>query len=192
MDTADYNLIKGNQVFITWKWTWLESADIPCSDTEDNLSVSDNGQPDIESPDNSDNESDDSIPATTHSVIFKCIGCNKELRYQELLALAKRKMQDSATVPVKLHHEPDNPKDTKAIAFMCKVEDDWERIGYIFKEALDDVHKAINANKLISVSFQWIKKLFTRTPGWYAGIRITRSGDWSDVVLRSRARNYES
>jgi len=79
-------------------------------------------------------------------------------------------------------------QDTNAIAFMCKVEDDWEKIGYIVKEALDDVHKAINANKIISVSFQWIKKLFTRTPGWYAGIR---SGDWSDV-LRSRARNYES
>jgi len=99
VDTADYNLIKGNQVFITWKWTWLESVDIPCSDTEDNLSVSDNGQPDVESPDSSDDESDDSIPTITHSVIFKCIGCNKEQRYQELLALAKRKiMQDSSEI----------------------------------------------------------------------------------------------
>jgi len=65
---------------------------------------------------------------------------------------------------VKLHHEPDNPKDTNIIAFMCKVEDDWERIGYIVKEALDDVHKAINANKIILVSFQWIKKIIYQDP----------------------------
>jgi len=91
VDTADYNLIKGNQVFITW----LESVDIPCSDTEYNLTVSDNGQPDVESPDSSDDESDDSIPVIMHSVIFKCIGCNKEMRYQELLALAKRKIMQA-------------------------------------------------------------------------------------------------
>ena len=43
--------------------------------------------------DDSSNEEDDDIPAITHSVVFKCIGCTKELRYQELLALASQKIK---------------------------------------------------------------------------------------------------
>ena len=58
---------------------------------------------------------------------------------------------------MKLQPEPDNQFDCKAIAIMTAVEDKWERIGYIVKEALDDVHEAINNNKILSVSFAWLK-----------------------------------
>ena len=46
MDTTDYNLIEDSKVFVVWKWTWLESADIPSegNDREGHLSISDNGQ----------------------------------------------------------------------------------------------------------------------------------------------------
>ena len=94
-------------------------------------------------------------------------------------------------IPVKLQPEPNNPIDSKAIAFMCKVENDWERIGYVVQEALDDVHEAINTNKILGVSFQWIKFIvYFKTPGWYAGIKITRSGEWSNAVLRSQANAH--
>ena len=43
--------------------------------------------------DDSSYEEDDDIPAITHSVVFKCIGCTKELRYQKLLALASQKIK---------------------------------------------------------------------------------------------------
>ena len=111
---------------------------------------------------------------------------------EELLALAKKKSaRDDVNIPVKLQPEPNNPIDSKAIAFMCKVENDWERIGYVVQEALDDVHEAINTNKILGVSFQWIKFIvYFKTPGWYAGIKITRSGEWSNAVLRSQANAH--
>ena len=58
---------------------------------------------------------------------------------------------------MKLQPEPDNQFDCKAIAIITAVEDKWERIGYMVKEALDDVHEAINNNKILSVSFAWLK-----------------------------------
>jgi len=142
--------------------------------------------------DSSEKEPDDGIPAITHSVVFKCIGYNKESRYQELLALAQRKRaKDNATIPVKLQPEPSNTMDSKAIAFMCKADTNWERIDYVVHAALDDVHEAINNNKILDVTFQWIKFIvYFRTPGWYDGITITRSGDWSNAVLKSSASNY--
>ena len=193
MDTSDYNLVESNKVFVIWNWTWLVAVDIESSESEDNVSESDGGHSVMENTDdNEDDPDDDSIPAITHAVVFKCIGCNKEKRYQELLALAKKKSaRDDVNIPVKLQPEPNNPIDSKAIAFMCKVENDWERIGYVVQEALDDVHEAINTNKILGVSFQWIKFIvYFKTPGWYAGIKITRSGEWSNAVLRSQANAH--
>jgi len=130
-----------------WKWTWFE---FPESDNESNKN-SPNFSFDCTSE---ESMSDEEMPAITHSVVFKSIGCHKEQRYQDTLALAKRKINDGFTVSVKLQPEPDNPVDTKAIALMCQVhQDKWERFGYIVREALDDVHKAIDHHKILSVSF---------------------------------------
>ena len=71
-----------------------------------------------------DDEIDD-IPTITHSVVFKCIRCHNESRYQELLALMQRKRaRDSANIPLKLQPEPSNPMDSKTIAFMSKADTD--------------------------------------------------------------------
>ena len=176
-----------------WKWTWLD----PQSDSESDTSFaySDaNANFSSQELDSTSDEpmSEEEIPPITHSVVFKSIGCHKELRYQELLSLAKKRINDGLIVPVKLQSEPDNSFDNKAIAIMCQInQDKWERFGYIVKEALDDVHEAINNHKILSVSFAWIKYIvYFKCPGWYAGVKITRSGDWSDVVLRSRANDY--
>lgn len=109
-----------------------------------------------------------------------------------LLALASRKLKDNSKVEVKLQPEPDNKYDARAIAFMCKIDDSsWERIGYVVREVLDEVHEAINKKKILNVSFDWIKyTVHFRSPGWYAGIRIQRNGEWSLGVLRSRATSY--
>ena len=87
--------------------------------------------------------------------------------------------------------EPDNQYDSKAIAFMCKLDNSWERIGYVVQEALDEVHEAIRNKKILGVSFDYIKYIVHfKNPGWYTGIKITRNGEWSQKVLRSRAANY--
>ena len=83
-----------------------------------------------------------------------------------IISLANKKIKDGSTVPVKLQPEPDNQFDWKAIVIMTTVEDKWERIGYVVKEALDDVHEAINNNKILSVFFAWIKYIvYFKCPG---------------------------
>ncbi len=39
--------------------------------------------------------------------------------------------------------EPTNPVDAHAIAFECKLNDKWQKIGYVVREALDAVHDAL-------------------------------------------------
>ena len=91
----------------------------------------------------------------------------------------------SGEVPVKIVPEPDKQYDSKAIAFQCKVDGKWQKIGYIVREALDNVHRAL-MQKIISVKFAWVKYLVISMrygPG-YAGINIAIDGEWSQEVCR--------
>ena len=91
--------------------------------------------------------------------------------------LAAKKHDEGINVPVKLEPEPNNKYDNKAVAFMCQADSDWERIGYVVREASAEVHEAISNNKILKVSLEWIKyKFLFKTPAWYAAIRITRNG----------------
>ena len=185
-----------------WKWVWLEDLDSRASTPESQHSNNSSSSlpppppdsPDVTTPSESDESDDDSIPVITHAVIFKCIGVHKERRYQEILSEASTRLEDGQRVPVKLYPEPDNPVDSKAIAFMCQIVDSaWERIGYAVSEVLDELHDAISGGKIISVSFDYIKySVHFSKLGWYAGIRISRSGEWSSKVLRSRAASYNT
>lgn len=89
---------------------------------------------------------------------------------------------------VKLKKEPNNPIDFKAIVFVCDVTGTWERIGYVVQEVLDEVHKAMDDGLILKVQFEWIKYIIHfKNPGWYTGIKVTRNGEWSQTVLRSRS-----
>lgn len=124
-----------------------------------------------ESESQNSSDSEDEVPDITHTVIFKYIGATKEHCYQELLGLAKQKKSAGEIVPIKLEKEPSNPIDSQAIAFMCKADKEWEKIGYVVKEALPDMHKAIDNNKIIKVFFDWIKLIVCfKPPGLYVGI----------------------
>jgi len=67
------------------EWTWVDDVSDGSSFSEEEL-----GSDELEEPQSSQEEqlNDDSIPTITHSVAFKSIGHLKELRYQELLAMA--------------------------------------------------------------------------------------------------------
>ena len=96
-------------------------------------------------------------------------------------------IQDGQEVPVNIYPEPDNPYDAKTIAFKCWVDDEWHWIGYIIREALDSVHNVI-ATRSITDIIHLGKYLITwmrSGPGYYAGINITRYGQWSPEVCRS-------
>ena len=73
--------------------------------------------------------------------MLKCIGA--------LPAIANRKINERS-IPIKLQMEPDNQYNSKAIALVCKVYNNWERIGYVVQEVFDKVHEfeAISNRKI--------------------------------------------
>ena len=72
----------------------------------------------------------------------------------EHLALTKKKLNDGSPVAVKLNPEPDNQQDSKAIAFVCKIDDrEWKGICHVVREVIDDVQATLDAQKILSVYF---------------------------------------
>ena len=110
-----------------------------------------------------------------HTVTFKCIGTTHNPTAQDTLRQVSRKLRDGE-VPVQIVPELDNQYNSKAIAFKCNISGNWYRIGYIVREALDDVHKALAQKRVVDVSFASAKCTVTwmhSGPGYYAGINIT-------------------
>lgn len=188
-------------VFVVWDYDWLvpqendehSDADGENQGSEENCNTSTAGATtDLSVPKTGEygsSESDDdsdNIPAVTHIVTFKCIGVMWEHRHQEVLRQAKDLRAMGIDVPVKIAPEPDNPKDSRAIAVICCVDGSWNCIGYLVREVLEVVHAAIEHNKILSVKFAWIRYIaeWTRSgPGFFAGINISKSGDWPQSVM---------
>ena len=104
-------------------------------------------------------------------------------KHQDALEAANEVLQSGEEVQVSLRKEPRNPVDSMAIAFTCFVQQKWQRIGYVVREALDDVHEAISTNSIRAVKLAWIKlriDFYGSGPGFYAG--GTRQGRWSSVI----------
>ena len=125
-----------------------------------------------------------------HTVVFKCIGAVRDSQSQETLRIAKHKVHNGWTVPVRMRHEPTNIVDAQAVVFECKVEEKWERIGYVVSDILNEVHSAIDNNLLLDVKLKWVKYItdWTRSdPGYFAGIAVTKCGQWERKVVRYRS-----
>lgn len=144
----------------------------------------------IDSPGESDVDSDKDSDIT-HSVVFKCMGTVKEVEYQTILSKVAKQMDEGQTVPVRLNKEPDNAYDSRAIAFLCKANHHWERIGYVVRDALEAVHQAMDCNELLEIHFDWVKYIVHfKQHGWYAGIVITKKGNWPSSVMRCCAKSF--
>ena len=96
--------------------------------------------------DESDYDEGDPDLAQTHIVTFKCIGTTHHSDAQDALQLAEQIIKEERNVLVKFEPEPDNQYGVRAITFLCFINDKCCRIGYVVKEALDDVHSAIVVN----------------------------------------------
>ena len=186
-----YNSGSGqDQVLVFWRWNWQDSAP-PEEDRSDSGEDSDEGCcSDSEGGEDTSTEDDDAdfdSTLVTHSVIFKCVGVTKDTHSQEILAIAAQKLKKQEQITVCLRKEANNPKDSRAIAFDCKLTSKWERIGYVVREALDSVHHAMDTDHITSVQFAWIRFIthWSRSgPGWYCGIKITKRGEWPKEVVR--------
>ena len=61
----------------------------------------------------------------------------------------------------------------------------WHKIGYVVKEALDDVHVALSSNAISDVK-KFRIDFYRSGPAFYAAVDITRKGHWSSVVHCSK------
>ena len=193
---------------VIWEWKFMDGTELDYgSDDEDSLDedvtvipetpppyASDEEEKAEDKTENSGEENEnanaesDSILPVTHTVTFKCIGCTKENAYQEILKCIAQMQHRGEDVPCKIQPEPENPIDSEAIAFKCKLDDQWHTIGYVVKEVLKEVHEALAQNKVTNVSIDWVKfVIYWKTPGWFAGIKITKIGEWSRTVVMSQS-----
>lgn len=57
----------------------------------------------------------------------------------------------------------------------------------IIKELLETVHAAMDSKEITSVAFSWIKYITDwrqSGPGYFAGIDISKKGNWDKGVLK--------
>ena len=191
--------LRENQVFVIWKWKWYD-PDSGCNSEDETRSVSYDAECENSSEETTPGHTFDDggnmgIPYITHSVVFKCIGVTRDPKLQEILSLVSRQLKDEKEVEVQLKPEPTNPVDSCAIMFVCKLNNKWHKIGYVVREALDAVHDALDKKTILAVKFDWVKYLlhFSRSgPGWYAGIKITKNGEWPMAVVRCSSTTFYS
>lgn len=89
-------------------------------------------------------------------------------------------------VCVRIEPELRNPYDSGA--FLCFVEGPWQRIRYIVREAVKEVHAVITAGDILWVKFVHVKYLiqwYRSAPGFYACINIVRRDEWSHTCIQS-------
>ena len=115
--------VMGSKLLVIWKWTeWFTAADEleleSSSDDERNditeTPLTETSDSDIDTME----EASASLNHTTHTVTFKCIGCHKEVRYQQALARASQLRNNSEQVLCKFECEPNNPFDSQAIGIL--------------------------------------------------------------------------
>ena len=199
MELDDDLVFVDGVAFVIWKWEWVNEHYEYASDGESRTSTEIIPEtPPLHGSDH-DNGEEPSLcldgatalkvcPQVTHTVTFKCIGTTKENKYQENLARISQLRIRGIIVPCRVKAEPNNPYDSKPIAFECQVDGVWCIIGYVVREALDELHDAMAGKKITQVSLAWVKfQLFWSAIGWYAGVNITCSGQWSLTILRCQS-----
>ena len=140
----------------------------------------------------SDTDGEENNSDRLSTVVLKCIGVTRDASYQESLLSAHRLLNEGKTVPVKLVPEPTNPYDSRAICIQCEIDGKWKIVGYVVKEICDSIHQALDSNSVTSTKFAWIKyKIVRKTgPGYYAGVEVTRKGEWPPAVMRSASTMF--
>ncbi len=53
-------------------------------------------------------------------------------------------------IEVRVLHEASNENDSRAIAVQVFLDSKWNRIGYLVREVLESVHRAMHEDKIIS------------------------------------------
>ena len=193
IDITKLSIVEGKAIFI-WKWQWVDNDDESEDEPERTpITVIPETPPTVsdKESDHEDELEEEAVTEVVHTVTFKCIGCTRDAKYQKVLEHIIE-LRTAGTnidnIDCRIMPEPDNPADAKAIAFQCRVDSQWQTIGYIVKEALDEVHQALHHQKIIDVRLKWVKFIiYWQTPAWYAGIDITRIGEWPRLIVLAQS-----
>ena len=175
MDTQKLRLLDG-QVLVFWDWEVDEDGNNSIKSTQDCT----------ENTSGSEYSDGDSY-GTIETVPFKCIGSDKERKYQEVLTEVCDRLQRGITVKVQLIPEPTNKYDNRAIKFVCDLDGQQHTIGYVVRECLNEVHQAIEKSSITRVEFAWVQFRSYRgsIPRYYAAVSVTSNCGWSNTVKRS-------
>ena len=170
-------------VYVIWDWNLDKDVEavVEPGETSDTDTLSES-----ESTNCSDDEGAEAV--TKHTVTFKCIGATRYVEAQKSLQRVSEKLRVGQHVSVDVLNEPDNPFDSRAIAFKVLIDHQWCTVGYVVREAVEHVHRMLESSKIESVKFSWTKYMVTWSrsgPGYYAEIDITVKGKWLVEVVRS-------
>ena len=169
-------------VYLVWKWEWAS--------TNETLELFDTEVTEVSQQD--DREVQNTNSSILDTVRFKVIGATRDKNYQHTLEIANEMMRSGKDVYFSLNKEPQNPVDSRAIAFICYVEGEWQRVGYVVRELLDEVHEAMSTNSIRDIKLAWVKfriDFQASGPGFYAAVDITRIGRWSTTAYASASTN---
>ncbi len=171
------------EVLLFWNWEIEENIDAAITSNSDTEEVHSQDSEAVCSDTDESEECDVSI----ETVPFKCIGSDKERKYQKVLEEVSNRLENNIPVDVHLVPEPNNPFDNQAIKFVCNLDSEDHTIGYIVTECLADVHQAMALSLIVKVEFTWVKCRSYRgsLPRFYAAISITSKRGWSNTVKRS-------
>ena len=73
----------------------------------------------------------------SHVLTFKCIGVTNSQDYQTALRKARDLIMGGQVVLVTLVHEPNNPCESRPLAFVCHIEDKQHTIAYVVSEVVE-------------------------------------------------------
>ena len=129
--------LHGVTVLWDWEWTHDQDGDGDISGEGDPESQEQNNpylHSDVESDRDSQSEDEFSIPTQTHTVKFSS---THDINGQEVLFNSSKLRDD---VQTKLQPQPTPQYDSRAIAFLCYIDDKWQKVSYVVKEC---VHAAL-------------------------------------------------
>ena len=167
-----YNRFHSSGVLIVWEYNYHE-------ETENETTT--------EEEESSEDEVETVSAVSPSHKTSKCIGATRTVEYQSALREVRDLMALGHSVFVELLHEPSNPRDSRALAFVCCINGERRTIGYVVSRLVEKVHSAIDSGSIISVDFAWVRYItdWSRSgPGFFAGISIEKRGRWSDTAER--------
>ena len=127
-------------------------------------------------------DSQDEIDDTLYSEYVALRGSSFHEDCQATLKKCRELLSAKRTVELRVRPELENTRDCNALIIQAKVDEQWDRIGYIPKEKVPKFTAAIRQNELKEIRFKNIRCQYVMrdNPTWtfMASVLVVKSGKW--------------